>query len=75
MREPTEIETEAVAKALHAAAAKFSDPVELYVARESRRRYEGDDLDKDAWADHPEKDLDLESWKILAKAVISAMNR
>lgn len=64
---------EEIARAMQAAAKEFTDPVAFYVESEARRRYEEANPDKDGFIDCPGVDWDLESWKILVRAVMAAM--
>lgn len=59
------------AQALQACAAEFDRPVTLYVEGESEARWEKANAGKYAFDDDaPKIDWDLESWKILARAVL-----
>lgn len=62
---------EAAARALREAAEKFQSPVRLYVEDEARHRFERANPDKDPYGE--KVDWELESWKILARAVIAEM--
>ena len=60
---------ERVARAIEKAAAGFSAPVAAYVEIEAQNRWEADNPDEDFYEVEP-FDPELESWKILADAVI-----
>lgn len=68
----SEMMMERVALAIKAATDKFSSPVEFYVNREAWERHQAAHPD-DEQEDHPEIDWQLESWKIIARAAITAM--
>lgn len=69
MSEPDELAIERAAIAMREAAEGFRDPVAYYVESEAKRRWDA------AHPDAPDdftKDWALESWKILARATLSA---
>lgn len=66
---------ERAARALQEEANKFEAPVYCYVEQEAARRWEAANPGS-FWGDDPahyELDIGLESWKILARAVLQAI--
>lgn len=63
---------DALAIALRDEAAKFNSPVRYYVEPQARILWDRANPGKDSFDDGPDIDWDLESWKILVRAVLVA---
>lgn len=72
----TELERR-VALAIKACTDKFESPVCYYVEPEARYRARdaSADPDYDPWFDEPDREWELESYAIIARAAIAAMSK